>query len=99
MTTYPLADRLHRQEAVALGLTDKEILNARVLPSFPVNPNSPVRAIKTGEFRNPKKGEWYLSGAIPEAYKAPNDLSSPYHILKLCKIKRVSTEIIETIKD
>ena len=32
-------------------------------------------------FRAPKKGEYYLSGAIVEAYLAPNDLSSPYHIV------------------
>jgi hypothetical protein len=32
-------------------------------------------------FRNPKAGEFYLSGAIVAAYKAPNDLSSPYHIV------------------
>lgn len=36
---------------------------------------------KSGEFRAPKKGEWYLSGAIPCAYQAPNDLLSAYHIL------------------
>jgi len=40
-------------------------------------------AIRTGEFRNPMKGEWFLSGANPMAYLAPNDLSSPYHILEL----------------
>lgn len=37
----------------------------------------------TGEFRSPKKGEWYLSGEIPEVYRANNDLSSPYHICEL----------------
>lgn len=31
--------------------------------------------IRTGERRPPKKGEWYISGAIPKAYKAPNDLT------------------------
>ena len=36
----------------------------------------------TGEFRAPKKGEWYLSGAIVEAYRAPNDLGTAYHIAK-----------------
>jgi len=41
------------------------------------------RAKLTGEFRPPLKGEWYLSGAIPEAYKAPNDLSTAYHIVVL----------------
>lgn len=34
----------------------------------------------TGEFRPPRKGEWYLSGAIVAAYQAPNDLSTPYWI-------------------
>ena len=33
-----------------------------------------------GEFRPPKRGEYYLSGAIVEAYRAPNDLSTPYWI-------------------
>lgn len=30
--------------------------------------------------RCPKKGEYFLSGAIPVAYKAPNDLSTEYFI-------------------
>jgi hypothetical protein len=34
---------------------------------------SKQRYVKTGEFRAPKKGEYYLSGAIPCAYRAPND--------------------------
>jgi hypothetical protein len=33
-------------------------------------------------FRNPKKGEWYLSGAIVTAYRARNDMTSPYHIVE-----------------
>lgn len=28
----------------------------------------------------PKKGEWYISGAIPMAYRAPNDLSTSFMI-------------------
>lgn len=55
-----------------------------------------VQAVKTGEFRNPKRGEWYLSGAIPEGYKAPNDLSSPFHILKLVKVE-VQTVVTEKV--
>ena len=34
----------------------------------------------TGEYRAPKRGEWYLSGAVIEAYQAPNDLDSAYWI-------------------
>jgi hypothetical protein len=30
--------------------------------------------------RPPKKGEWYLSGAILEAWRAPNDLTTAYQI-------------------
>jgi len=41
----------------------------------------------TGEKRCAKKGEWYLSGAITEGYKAPNDLNNPFHIGKLVKVK------------
>lgn len=42
-----------------------------------------VKAVWTGEMRPPRQGEWYLSGAIIEAYKAPNDLTTPYHIAKI----------------
>lgn len=37
----------------------------------------------TGEFRPPRKNEWYISGAIPEVYQAPNDLSTAFHIARL----------------
>lgn len=32
--------------------------------------------------RPPRKGEWYLSGAIPMAYKAPNDLSTSFIVVR-----------------
>ena len=38
--------------------------------------------VKTGEVRPPKKGEYYLSGAIPEVYVAPNDLNTSFHIMR-----------------
>lgn len=37
----------------------------------------------TGEFRRPRAGEWFLSGAIPRGYRAFNDLNGRYHILEL----------------
>lgn len=46
-------------------------------------PQAIVRA--TGEFREPKAGEWFLSGAIVEGYYAPNDLSTKYHIAEPVK--------------
>lgn len=38
--------------------------------------------VRTNEFRAPKAGEFYLSGAIPHAYKAHNDLAQRYRIMK-----------------
>lgn len=55
-----------------------------------------IGAVKIAEFRCPKRGEWFISGAIPQAYKAPNDLSTPYHIAKLVKYRKVIRyEIVE----
>lgn len=53
-----------------------------------------VQAIKTHEFRCPKKDEWYLSGAIPEAYQAKSDLQTPFHI---CRLVKVQAKTIQTI--
>lgn len=33
-------------------------------------------------YRFPKKGEWFVSGAIPRPYMAPNDLTTRYVIVK-----------------
>lgn len=48
------------------------------MKDYPIHPSEgtpqqrrEMRAIKTGEFRKPKLGEWYLSGAIVEAYQQP----------------------------
>lgn len=57
-----------------------------------------VKAYRSGEFRNPKKGEWYISGAIPEAYQAKNDLSVPYLIARIVIVKEVTTYILERIE-
>lgn len=47
----------------------------------------------TGEFRPPKKGEHYLSGAVVHAYRAPNDLSTSYWIAH--EVKIVKLELTE----
>jgi hypothetical protein len=36
----------------------------------------------TGHFRAPLRGEFYLSGAIPEVYRAENDLGQEFHIMQ-----------------
>jgi len=51
-----------------------------VYPNHEVSFIAPGKAFKKGEFRKPKKGEYFLSGAQPGAYRAPNDLSINYYI-------------------
>ena len=52
-------------------------------------------AVLTGEYRPPRAGEWYVSGAIPEAYRMPNDGTMPHHIARLIVVRR--REVIEPI--
>ena len=40
-------------------------------------------AVTTSEFRAPRKGEYFLSGAGPIAYLAYNDMSQAYRIMRL----------------
>ncbi len=55
-------------------------------------PNKRVRP--TGEFRCPRKGEWFLSGAIVEGYQAKADMSAAFYIGELVEIEIVRTEKI-----
>lgn len=49
--------------------------------------NGLIMAVLTGEKRQPLQGEWFLSGAIPEAYRAFNDLAEEYLIVRLVRVK------------
>jgi len=49
---FPLADEPTLEDLAALKLED----------------SVGVRAVATGEFRSPRKGEWFLSGSYIEAY-------------------------------
>lgn len=42
-----------------------------------------LRGRKTGEWRPPKRGEYYVSGAIPECYRAVNDMTWNASIVEL----------------
>lgn len=75
-TYYPIADRPTVTELRTLGTGN--CLNIRAKP--------------TGETRSPHKGEWYLSGAIIEAYRAPNDLDQQFRIARLVRIKHTIEE-------
>jgi hypothetical protein len=57
-----------------------------------------LRAKLTGEFRCPKQDEWYISGAISEAYKTRCDLSSKFWIAKIVLIEKKTIEnVVEVI--
>lgn len=51
-----------------------------------------IKAVTTGEFRHPKAGEWYISGAIPQAYCAKSSIHTMmFHIAKLVRTKTIQT--------
>ena len=81
---YPLGDRLTLAESRRFGLSMASDLTIQ----------ASMRGRWTGEQRPPRAGEWYLSGALIEAYRAPSDLSAPYPIAELVKI-RVETRVVE----
>jgi hypothetical protein len=83
MKFYPVHGILSKDECKRFNVP----LEWKALPNC-------IKAIITGEKRAPKKGEWYLSGAIPEGYKAHNDLDTPYHICRLVRTKMITTEVI-----
>lgn len=55
-----------------------------------------LRGQAIGEFRPPRKGEWYISGAIPAVYRASNDLNTDYHIAHIVRVK-TTTVVVERI--
>jgi hypothetical protein len=57
------------------------VAEGEALPAGNTRTNTMARW--TGEFRAPRSGEWYLSGAIVEAYRAPSDLTMEFHIARL----------------
>ncbi|GAA3751219.1 hypothetical protein [Micromonospora maritima] len=66
---------------------------------YPVAPGEPLprgagrqnlRVKATGEKRPPRKGEWYLSGATIEGYRAPNDLTQEHQIGELVEGETVT---------
>jgi hypothetical protein len=88
---YPLAthERLKQVDMLRLKVTMNQVGNyieSRGLnPDGSHNNNSLIKigAIRTGEKRPAKAGEWFISGAIPEAYRMPNDSTVTQTIAKL----------------
>lgn len=88
--TYPLGETPSAEETG--GAPFKERFAATSVGVAP----SGFGAVRTGEFRPPKKGEWYLSGAAPVGYRAPNDLHTAYYIVELVKVHR-ETRTVTTV--
>ncbi len=54
------------------------------VPGVPLLQQRHYRALPTGEFRQVSPGEWYLSGAIPHAYRYRGDV--PWLVMHIAKI-------------
>ena len=79
---YPLADRVPEEIREQLDPSRRNFLE------------SSLRARWNGEFRAPKKGEWYLSGAIIAAYRARADfIDLKYHLAEI-----VETELVPEVR-
>ena len=96
MKIYRTGDNPNRDECAALNMKWKPLQN------WGLKDGLYIAAVRAFEFRPPKAGEWYLSGADengqPAAYRAPNDLSMSFHIAKLAVIDRKTT-IRETVQE
>jgi len=90
MKFYPLRDNLNHDECKHFGVKP-----FTYLPSIGSSVG-PIKAVATGEKRPPKKGEWYLSGATAEAYRAPNDFL-PDMVYQIARL--VETETITIVKE
>lgn len=94
---YPLGDYLSLAERNALGMQEKQALIG-LSQAAPSAPGQRALAIDSGEYRPPRKGEWYLSGAVVTAYRAPNDLETPYHIARVVLVKyELTSHVIATL--
>ncbi len=91
MKFYRLADNPSRAQYEKLGVEYRAVFGWT-----PTRDGRRITSIRTREFRAPKAGEYYLSGASPAAYRAPNDLTTAYRIMRLVAVNR-ETKVIDTI--
>ena len=85
---YPLGDLISLEEFKSLGFSSVKDAWGH---THAIIKKKGARAEK----RMPIKGEWYLSGAIPTAYKATTDLPSEYIIVELVRtVSKMVTTIV-----
>lgn len=78
---YPLGDTPTEKETGGASFNERFVSQSLGAGA------SGFRAVDTGEKRPPCRGEWYLSGAIIAAYRAPNDLGTSYHIARIVQVE------------
>jgi hypothetical protein len=83
---YRLAEAPDADDLKRLGLTVADLQGGGDIGIHGFSEARPRQILalpSEGKLRPPKKGEWYLSGAIPQAWRALNDLTTPYVIVRL----------------
>lgn len=96
MKTYELFDSLRPVDIRALRKPGDEWVEPRFSRLGQWANGVRIRATRTNECRPPQVGEWYISGAIPQAYRAKGPMRSAYQIVKLVRARQMSYwEIIE----
>ena len=94
--TYQLGDNLpydHPAKKKAKGMNIWKSIDYAPTPAN----GYCVRAVWTKEYREPKKGEWYLSGCegFERAYLSPNDLSTKYFIMRVALVKTNTVQYMD----
>jgi hypothetical protein len=76
-----------------------DVLNTAEVRAAGTKSTFQIRAVATGQYRQPKAGEWYVSGAVPTAYRSPSDLSQCYHIVQLVRIHATRLHTVLDLDD
>jgi hypothetical protein len=87
---YPLSDFAPSAVRKKFGFTS--FLSQRT-------PTKELMAVMTGEKRSPKKGEWYISGALPAGYRAKHDLGMIFHIARLVLVEKKTIQTFTIIDE
>jgi hypothetical protein len=78
---HPLGERMRESDWRRSGVL-------RAAFGAPIPENS-IRAVSLQEFRPPKRGEWFLAGSVPEAYRwsKKRDGDTRRRIVRLVRVK------------
>ncbi len=99
-TTYQLGDNVPYNHPIKEKVKGMNVWKSIDYAPTPANGHC-ARAVWTREYREPKKGEWYLSGCegFVRAYLAPNDLTGmKYFIAKIALVKTQTIQHMEVLE-